>query len=74
MVYPLQILFVSLTILFLLSVGLCGVYLLTGVYQLVAGMKENDYAKAQRGMLVLMIATAIMTGITYSYLTWIWVW
>ena len=74
MVYSLQILFVSLTILFLLSLGLCGVYLLTGVYQLVTGMKENDYSKAQRGILALMVATAIMTGITYSYLTWIWVW
>ena len=74
MVYPLKILFVSMTILFLLPVGLCGVYLLTEVYQLVAGIEENDYSRAQRGILVLMIATAIMTGITYSYLTWIWVW
>lgn len=60
--------FGMVTILFLIIVGGCMIYLLMGIGQLVMGYKEKNPVKKRAGWITAMITIAILGLAAYGYL------
>jgi hypothetical protein len=60
-------LFALITFIFIIIEGICAVYFLTGVKQLITGHRENDMVKIKSGWLILSVSLIVLLIILLFY-------
>lgn len=64
------VLLLPLTLIYLIIAILCGIYIYTGMHQLVTGIKEVNGSKRNNGLIAMLLSLMVLLAATYAYFNW----
>lgn len=66
--------FIPFSVLYLVIMAICVIYLYLGITQLVTHTGRYDQPRRTGGVLSLIISVLVLIVVSYLYFRWIWLW